>query len=84
MADFKSIKGTITIIGGEGAHTFEFNGAKTPAALKEIPKYAGECIARSLLGADESETLALKTQIRELQAKLDEQILINKSPKHAK
>jgi hypothetical protein len=60
MATFKNIKGTITIAGEEGAHTFDFSGAKPPQQLKEIPKYAGECIARSLLGAVEIETLVLK------------------------
>jgi hypothetical protein len=78
MAEFKSIKGQITIIGAEGAHTFEFQGAKPPSQLKEIPKYAGECIARSLLGADESEVLELRAKVKELQTKLDEVIVAGK------
>jgi hypothetical protein len=75
---FKGIKGSITIASAEGADTFEFQGAKPPTTLKELPKYAGECIARALLGADDTEVLELKAQIKDLRAKLDEAIAAGK------
>ena len=81
---FKGIKGSITIAGSEGAHTFEFQGAKPPNQLKDVPKYAGECIARALLGADEGEVLELRAKIRELQQKLDDNIVAAKAEKKSK
>ena len=69
---FKSVKGTITVEGPGGKHIFEIEGSKPPSDLKAMPAYIAEITAKAIVGLSTGEAEELKSQNRDLRAKVDD------------